>query len=411
MLPILVFGQSINNETCISCIKNDVDLKKGASALGSLNVSTGENSFAAGYKNEAQGDYSVAMTYQAKAIGARSLSIGYRSEASGAGSLALGAYAETGEDANLSIAIGSYVHSSAIFSHTIGFGDSDQPLVNNMEKSLMIGYNSNLPTLFVSQSDGVGTTGNVGIGNITDPQAKLHIRADNDEYASVFLEPTSSNKYGKLMIGDQSNYIQAKAQNNMVFHTSSGNSFIFGNGNVGIGTSIPSAKLDVNGTIEVNGDATFAQNVDVTGNINFIGELLHDGSPFKSSKWEESGDDIYFENGKVGIGTNSIPDDYLLAIKGKAIAEKVMVKYYDQWFDYVFDKDYELPKLSEIDKHIKTNGHLQDIPSEQEVHEKGIDLGQMAGLLLKKIEELTLYTIEQQKQIDKLKSELDKLSR
>ena len=226
------------------------------------------------------------------------------------------------------------------------------------------------------------------------------------------------------MIGDQSNYIQAKAQNNMVFHTSSGHNFIFGNGNVGIGTSAPSAKLDVNGTMEVNGDATFSQNLTVAGESHLNGIVLNDDADItgadqivgfndlRLSGDNDGGTDLFISaDGKVGIGTTSIPSDYILAIKGNAIAEKMKVQYYGNWFDYVFDEDYELPDLYEVDNHIKTNGHLQGIPSEQDVHENGIDLGQMDGLLLKKIEELTLYTIEQQKQIDKLKSELDKLSR
>ncbi len=515
--PFFGFGQIINNK-CISCVDNKVNIKKGASAVGTENMATGINSFAAGYKNEAQGDYSVAMTYQARAIGARSLSVGYRSEASGAGSLALGPYAETGEDANLSIAIGSHVHSSALFSHTIGFGDSDQPLVNNMEKSLMIGYNSDLPTLFVSQSDGVGTTGSVGIGNITDPQAKLHIRADNSEYASLFLEPTSSNKFGKLMIGDQSNYIQAKAQNNMVFHTSSGHNFIFGNGNVGIGTNTPSAKLDVNGTMEVNGDASFAQDLTIEGESHLNGIVLNDDADItgadqivgfndlRLSGDNDGGTDLFITgDGNIGIGTNTpnsklevagtfcvgnsshyhaayiggssdggnmgwstgyigfnvkreAQDNWVTQhgtnnngasiiygnvfgdivfssigttgntnqtltdaeIKAKANmvmqnngilkVKEVKVKT-NIWSDYVFYEDYKLRPLEDVEAYVKKNKHLPEVPSEKEVVEDGIMLGQTNVLLLKKIEELTLYTIEQQKQIDKLKSELDKLSR
>jgi len=70
VMPILLLGQ-IHEENCISCIENRVDTKKGASALGTQNVSTGTNSFAVGYISEATGDYSVAMPFLAKSLGER----------------------------------------------------------------------------------------------------------------------------------------------------------------------------------------------------------------------------------------------------------------------------------------------------------------------------------------------------
>ena len=73
------------------------------------------------------------------------------------------------------------------------------------------------------------------------------------------------------------------------------------------------------------------------------------------------------------------------------------------WYDYVFNKDYKLMSLYELEQFIQTNKHLPEIPSETEVKENGINLGEMQGKLLLKIEELTLYIIELQKQIDELK--------
>jgi len=73
------------------------------------------------------------------------------------------------------------------------------------------------------------------------------------------------------------------------------------------------------------------------------------------------------------------------------------------WADFVFEDDYKLPTLLAVEQHIIEKGHLQDIPSAKEVHKNGISLGQMDAKLLQKIEELTLYTIQQEKEIQSLK--------
>ncbi len=109
-------------------------------------------------------------------------------------------------------------------------------------------------------------------------------------------------------------------------------------------------------------------------------------------------------NSNIGIGTNSFADEdinYRLSVNGKIRA--TAVKVYTNWADYVFEKDYKLPSLFEVEKYIHDNGHLKDIPSGKEVEEKGIELGEMNKLLLQKIEELTLYVIELNKEITVLK--------
>lgn len=106
----------------------------------------------------------------------------------------------------------------------------------------------------------------------------------------------------------------------------------------------------------------------------------------------------YLENGSLGIGTAD-PKGYKLAVAGNMIAESVKVKLQGSWPDYVFSEDYKLPTLQETEKHIKENGHLEGIPSAKEVKADGIDLGEMNAKLLRKIEELTLYLIEQDKQL------------
>ena len=93
----------------------------------------------------------------------------------------------------------------------------------------------------------------------------------------------------------------------------------------------------------------------------------------------------------------------------KIAAEEVKVALYNNWSDFVFDSDYKLPTLKEVENHIKEKGHLKDIPSETDVKKNGIFLGEMDSKLLQKIEELTLYTIQQEKEIKSLKMMNSKL--
>ena len=112
-------------------------------------------------------------------------------------------------------------------------------------------------------------------------------------------------------------------------------------------------------------------------------------------------------NSFLGIGTSNFIDGidiYKLAVKGAIRAERVRV--YTTWADFVFDKNYNLPTLEEVEKHIQINGHLKDIPSAKDVELNGIELGEMNKLLLQKVEELTLYMIEMKKEISVLRSQI-----
>lgn len=105
--------------------------------------------------------------------------------------------------------------------------------------------------------------------------------------------------------------------------------------------------------------------------------------------------------GNVGIGT--VPgSSYKLAVKGRMGCSEVVVESVDQWPDYVFEPDYAMPSLKEVDAFVKRNRHLPGVPSQQTVAERGIEVGNMQAVLLEKVEELTLYTIRQQETIDSL---------
>ncbi|BDD12843.1 hypothetical protein FUAX_52750 (plasmid) [Fulvitalea axinellae] len=115
------------------------------------------------------------------------------------------------------------------------------------------------------------------------------------------------------------------------------------------------------------------------------------------------------QNGEVSIGTPNRQKGFLLAVNGKVRAKEIVVN--TGWSDFVFEKDYDLPSLSEVEAYIKAKGHLEHIPSAGEVEKNGVDLGAMDAKLLQKIEELTLYAIEQEKEIKALRSEVEKVDR
>lgn len=114
-------------------------------------------------------------------------------------------------------------------------------------------------------------------------------------------------------------------------------------------------------------------------------------------------------NGSVSIGTSQFTSDFKLAVGGKIIAEELKVQLQSQWPDYVFESDYELPSLNDVEKQIQENGHLAGVPSACEVEENGFEVGEMNRLLLEKVEELTLYIIELNKKLAQQQERLEEL--
>ncbi|WP_203418286.1 hypothetical protein [Flavobacterium sharifuzzamanii] len=113
-------------------------------------------------------------------------------------------------------------------------------------------------------------------------------------------------------------------------------------------------------------------------------------------------------NGNVGIGQTN-PNNKL-DVNGTIHSKEVKVDM-TGWSDFVFKKEYDLPTLEQVEKHIVEKGHLENIPSEEEVLKNGINLGEMNAKLLQKIEELTLYIIEQSKELNNQKIEIIRLNK
>lgn len=113
--------------------------------------------------------------------------------------------------------------------------------------------------------------------------------------------------------------------------------------------------------------------------------------------------------GLVSIDQMPRPDDYTLMVGGKILAEEVRIKLIKDWADYVFAKDYPLKSLTEVEEFIHANHHLPEIPSTTEVEKTGVSLGDMQSKLLLKVEELTLYLIQQNKTIETLQAKLARM--
>ncbi len=114
-------------------------------------------------------------------------------------------------------------------------------------------------------------------------------------------------------------------------------------------------------------------------------------------------------NGTVGIGTTNT-NGYKLAVNGTIGAREIVVST-ETWADFVFAKNYRLMPLSEVESFITENNHLPDVPSEQEVKENGINVAEMNAKLLQKVEELTLYMIQQNKEKEAMMKRINELEK
>lgn len=126
--------------------------------------------------------------------------------------------------------------------------------------------------------------------------------------------------------------------------------------------------------------------------------------------WGDFDKNLVKLNGKVGVGNvTAFPQysgdvnvsQYSLFALGGILTEAVRIQLKADWADYVFDKEYKLASLGEVERFILANGHLPNMPSAKEVKQNGLELGEMAKMQQEKIEELTLYSISQQKQLEK----------
>jgi len=247
---------------------------------------------------------------------------------------------------------------------------------------------------------------NVALGYVSLPSVTSGANNIAVGYNAGYTLTTGSSN---ILIGTSANATSATASNELNI-----GGWIYGTGgDIGIGVSAPTTKLDVNGTVKATG--LLIPTGAGSGKV-----LTSDGSGNAtwqtnagSGEWTTSAvgtNNITNTNtGGVIIGSSVIaaPTGYKLYVESGILTEKVRVKLLSVgWPDYVFTKDYKLLSLKETEDFIKLNSHLPGVSSAETVKKEGIDLGETNAVLLKKIEELTLYMITADKEIKSLQQKV-----
>ena len=215
------------------------------------------------------------------------------------------------------------------------------------------------------------------------------------------------------------------AASSVISHTDWKTGFkLLNDGKVGIGID-PLYQLHVNGDAEfLSGDNTVNGFQIVSNKIPTRRGIRLDPNPagnfdFYIHKWQDNESFNFFANdpsngtinnllsingnGKVSIGgVNYVPDGYVLGVHGKMVATEIVVLTELNWPDYVLKENYSLPDLKELKNFIQEYNHLPGIPSASEIEQSGLSIGTLLVKQMEKIEELTLYVLKLQEQIDEM---------
>lgn len=203
------------------------------------------------------------------------------------------------------------------------------------------------------------------------------------------------------------------------------------NGKVGVGTVDPSARVSITGSEGTN-SSLFIQNSSYNSKVSngtvsmqfafadHVGPIIQ---AYKTAN-NITGLKLFTEYGYntpqlgmvingsntgpyIGIGTETPDPRFSLSVNGPIRSKEVRVE--TAWSDYVFLDSYGLRTLADVEEYINKNKHLPDVPSAAEVEKNGVKIGETSALLLKKIEELTLYLIQKDKEVHTLQRRLDEL--
>ena len=265
------------------------------------------------------------------------------------------------------------------------------------------------------------TDGKVGIGT-HNPTDQLHVDGDLRVDGELKLK-SPNNSTMRLLVDNTGDLKIQRDQQNIAMTINDSN------GNVGIGTQSPSARLEVRHDSEfstphlelVETDASETSKIFMknAGSTNFFAVTANPGAThpylnfsFNNGSYTNTVMIIDGDNHRVGIGNDisEVPAGYRLAVDGKVKCREVRVTN-SGWADFVFDESYELPSLTTVKQYIQQNKHLPGVPSEAEVLKNGTDLGEIDAILLQKIEELTLYMIELKQENEALNKRINELEK
>jgi hypothetical protein len=239
---------------------------------------------------------------------------------------------------NISPAV-NYVYLGSLFTAADNQGNSQKPQVDILGGT------------WISDSKGVTSFYIAKRGGLSVDQVTNGGSALGGSYLKVYQNGTNTDFY--LAVNSSAGYYAFAVK-----------SYVFANGLTGQMVAITTQTAVPTGT-------------DITSTVTVNSVLVTDAT------------------GNMGIGTIN-PNGFKLAVKGTVHAQQVNVDL-SNWADYVFDKAYHLPSLTEVKTYIDQNHHLPEIPSAEQIEKNGLNLGEMNKLLVKKVEELTLYLIERDK--------------
>ncbi len=340
-------------------------------STGVSNSVTGTYGFATGASNTASGNYSFAAGYSSQATNTISFTYGFSCQTYGAYSVSMGMFAYA--NGNRSYAIGE--SAKATGSYTYSFGKSTQATGNY---SFALGNGSTASGAY-GHTFGIASQ---AVGDYSFAIGRYSITNGANSYSLGEYVSTSATNAFTIGRGLTTGtppfqtiyYLDNNTTNSLMVGFNSDTATLFVGPSTGVGTfgKVGIATSSPIRTLDVNGMSHFADSMS-------IGTTKTNGS--------------------------------MLAVAGKISAEEIEISLTTTWPDFVFSTAYELNTLAQVEEYISKYSHLPNVPSSEEVAEKGINIAEMDAILLQKIEELTLYTIAQQKQIDEQKKLIEEQSK